>query len=212
MISSASTTGAATSSAEVKIEANDISAAFASEAMWGALVSGTSVNVRAMPRISQASPPIARKIITPSIPYHSENTPPGLPLIGSTVAPNENPETMSASPPAVCTAASSAETANENRIPTSRLMTISAGDLHRIGRDVLALHGRAGQPDRQRGGDDSLDAERHLLGREDRRDREQRADAREHQEERGDRLAAAQRRKHVVERQLVHPISDGIDM
>ena len=50
--------------------------------------------------------------------------PPGLPLIGSTVAPKENPETMSASPPAVCTAAISAPIANANRIPTRICTTI----------------------------------------------------------------------------------------
>ena len=65
MISSVRNTGAATSSAEVKIEVNDSSAAFASDPSCGALVSGISVNVRAMPRSIQASPPIAMNSITP---------------------------------------------------------------------------------------------------------------------------------------------------
>ena len=66
VIISASITGAATSSAEAKIVRERLPAPPTSEAICGALSSGTSWKVRARPRSIQASPPIAMKIISPT--------------------------------------------------------------------------------------------------------------------------------------------------
>ena len=67
-MSSARIAGAATSTAETNIVLTEASAADASELICGALTSGISVNVRASPRRSQASPPIAMNSITPTSP------------------------------------------------------------------------------------------------------------------------------------------------
>ncbi len=68
VMSRARMTGAATSSAETKIEPKAASTPVAREAMWGAWVSGTSEKVRAMPRSVYASPPMAMNSASPTIP------------------------------------------------------------------------------------------------------------------------------------------------
>ena len=128
------------------------------------------------------------------------------------MAPNEKPETKSANPPAVWTAAMSAPITNANRRPTSSCTTISPATCSGWVGMVWPCMARPVSPIASATATMPLHLPGNLLGGEQRREHEQRADPPEHQEERGDRLAAAQCREHVVERQLVHPISDGIDM
>jgi len=75
--------------------------------LWlGALLPGAALRelVRASPRSTQASPPMAMKKASPTRLYRLVSVPPGFPLTGSISDPKEKPAIMSVSEPAAWTA------------------------------------------------------------------------------------------------------------